>query len=255
VQDRRAAPAERPALEVRHLSFRYDYGSDPIGAEDLSNPPGGRIAIVGPSGAGKSTLVSLLARFWEFKAGHILLDGQDIRGYAQDDVRRCMGVISQNAYLFSATVWDNLRLARPAASREQIIQAARGAQIHDFIESLPQGYDTWAGEQGLRFSGGQRQRLAIARALLQDAPLLVLDEATANLDALTEREVLRSIFDLAGDRSLLVITHRLVGLESMDEILVLDQGRVVERGTQVELLQAGGLYRRMWDLQNQVLQG
>jgi ABC-type multidrug transport system fused ATPase/permease subunit len=163
-------------------------------------------------------------------------------------------VVSQNTYLFSATVRDNLRIARPQASQAEIVQAARRAQIHDFIETLPQGYDTWVGEQGLRLSGGERQRLAIARALLQDAPLLVLDEATANLDALTEREILRSIFDLVEGRSLLVITHRLVGLEAMDEILVMDQGRVVERGRQADLLQAGGLYRRMWDLQNQVLQ-
>ena len=248
----------KPGLEIQHLTFRYDHlHASPLALDDISFeiPPGGRIAVVGPSGAGKSTLVSLLARFWDFEQGQILLDGQDIRRYTQGDVRRCLGVISQNAYLFSATVWDNLRIARPGASREEIIQAARRAQIHDFIQSLPQGYDTWAGEHGLRFSGGQRQRLAIARALLQDAPLLVLDEATANLDALTEREVLRSIFDLAGDRSLLLITHRLVGLEAMDEILVLDQGLVVERGRQDELLRAGGLYRRMWDLQNQVLQG
>jgi ATP-binding cassette subfamily C protein CydCD len=251
-------PPQAVGLEVRDLRFQYpnaEPGTWALQDVSFSLPPGGRTAIVGPSGAGKSTLVNLLSRFWEYEEGRISLDGQDIRGYAQGDVRRCLGVISQNAYLFSATVWDNLRLARPGASREEIVQAAQGARIHEFIASLPQGYDTWAGEQGSRFSGGERQRLAIARALLQDAPLLVLDEATANLDALTEREVLRSIFDLAKDRSLLVITHRLVGLESMDEILVLDQGRVVERGNQEELLRSGGLYRRMWDLQNQVLQG
>lgn len=259
VQDN-AAPQPVPQnleLEFRNLSFHYLAAkTEPPVLDDVSFklPTGGRKAIVGPSGAGKSTLVSLLLRFWEYDQGQILLGGQDIRRFAQEDVRQKIGVVSQNAYLFSATVRDNLRLARPQASQADIIQAAEQAQIHAFIESLPQGYDTWVGEQGLRFSGGERQRLAIARALLKDAPLLVLDEATANLDALTERDVLRSIYALAKDRSLLVITHRLVGLEAMDEILVLDQGRVVERGRQDELLQAGGLYRQMWDLQNQVLQ-
>lgn len=248
----------RPLLSIRHLSFRYPNApGSPLALADVSFelPVGGRVAVVGPSGAGKSTLVNLLARFWELQEGQILLDGEDIRRYAQQDVRRCMGVISQNAYLFSASVWDNLRIARPQATPAEIYEAAQRAQIYDFIQSLPQGYDTWIGEQGLRLSGGERQRLAIARALLQDTPLLVLDEATANLDALTEREVLRSILALAHDRSLLVITHRLVELESMDEIVVVDQGRVVERGRQDELLRAGGLYRQMWDLQNQVLQG
>jgi ATP-binding cassette subfamily C protein CydCD len=251
-------PPPAVTLEIKNLCFRYETdepGSATLDTISLRLPAGGRKAIVGPSGAGKSTLVNLLLRFWDFNEGQILLGGQDIRDYAQEDVRRCIGVVSQNAYLFSATVRDNLRIARPGASQAEIIEAAELANIHAFIESLPEGYETWVGEQGLRLSGGERQRLAIARTLLQDTPLLVLDEATANLDALTERDVLRSIFDLAKDRSLLLITHRLVGLEAMDEILVLDQGRVVERGRQEELLQAGGLYRRMWDLQNQVLQG
>jgi ABC-type multidrug transport system fused ATPase/permease subunit len=225
-------------------------------------PQGKRLAIVGPSGAGKSTLVSLLLRFWEFEEGEILLGGRDLRRYAQDDLRSCLAVVSQNAYLFSASVLDNLRMARPTASEAEIIQAAKQARIHDFIRSLPQGYDTWIGEQGLQLSGGERQRLAIARALLKtaapcrqteslssDSTLLILDEATANLDAITEQQVLRSIQTLMEGRTSLVVTHRLVGMDTMDEILVLDRGRVVERGFHAELVKATGLYRRMWDLQ------
>jgi ATP-binding cassette subfamily C protein CydCD len=220
---------------------------------DLDLPVGKRLAIVGLSGAGKSTLVNLLARFWDGYQGEILLGGRELRRYAQEDVRSRLAVVSQNTYLFSASLGDNLRMACPRAGQAEIVQAAQRAQIHDWIETLPQGYDTWAGEQGLQLSGGQRQRLAIARALLRDAPLLILDEATANLDALTEGEVLQAMGELMPGRTTLMITHRLAGMQSMDEILVLDQGRIVERGRHGELLQANGLYRRMWDMQREAL--
>jgi ATP-binding cassette subfamily C protein CydC len=176
-----------------------------------------------------------------------------LRQYAQEDLRQLVTVVSQHTHLFNATVQDNLRLARPDASDEELARAARQAQIHDFVQSLPQGYDTWIGEQGLRLSGGQRQRLAIARAILKDAPILILDEPTANLDALTERQVLQALGALMAQRTSLIVTHRLVELEAADEILVLRAGRVVERGRHADLLQMGGLYRRMWALQNQVL--
>jgi ATP-binding cassette subfamily C protein CydCD len=269
-----STPLPLPArfdLEVKDLSFRYPppISTSPHSVTDyvlkevsFNLPQGKRLAIVGPSGAGKSTLVSLLLRFWEFEEGEILLGGRDLRRYAQDDLRSCLAVVSQNAYLFSASVLDNLRMARPTASEAEIIQAAKQARIHDFIRSLPQGYDTWIGEQGLQLSGGERQRLAIARALLKtaapcrqteslssDSTLLILDEATANLDAITEQQVLRSIQTLMEGRTSLVVTHRLVGMDTMDEILVLDRGRVVERGFHAELVKATGLYRRMWDLQ------
>jgi ATP-binding cassette subfamily C protein CydC len=165
-----------------------------------------------------------------------------------------IGVVSQHTYLFNATVRDNLLLARPDAGRAEIERVAREAQIHDFIESLPQGYNTWVGEQGLKLSGGQRQRLAVARALLKDAPILVLDEPTANLDSLTECDVMGAIHSLMVGRTTLIITHRLVGLEAVNEILVLRAGRVVERGPHHDLWQMGGFYRRMWDLQHQVLE-
>ena len=162
-------------------------------------------------------------------------------------------MVSQHTYLFNATVRENLLLARPDATEAEIVRAAQQAQIHEFVESLPNGYDTWIGEQGLRLSGGQRQRLAIARAMLKDAPILILDEPTANLDALTERQVMAALRSLMAGRTSLLVTHRLVGLESADEILVLQAGRIVERGRHHELVQMGGLYRRMWDLQRQAL--
>jgi ATP-binding cassette subfamily C protein CydC len=211
------------------------------------------VAIVGPSGAGKSTLVNLLLRFWDYQDGIITLDGCNLREYPPDDVRRVMGVVSQHTYLFNATLRDNLLIAKPDATQAELEQAARRAQLDAFIQSLPQGYDTWIGEQGLRLSGGERQRLAIARALLKDAPILILDEATANLDPVTEREVIQAIREAMQGRATLIITHRLVGLQDADEILALQSGRVVERGRHHDLLRANGLYRRMWELQNQIL--
>ena len=240
-------------LRVEHLHFRYDADALPA-LDDVSFnlPQGGRLAIVGPSGAGKSTLINLLLRFWDYKEGVIELGGHDLREYDPDDVRHLMGVVSQSTHLFNATVRDNLLIARPEATRAELEQAAQRAQIHSFVQSLPQGYDTWIGEQGLRLSGGERQRLAIARALLKDAPILILDEATANLDPVTEREVMQSIRELMQGRTTLIATHRLVGLEDADEILVLQGGHVIERGRHAELIEANGLYRRMWSLQNQI---
>jgi ABC-type multidrug transport system fused ATPase/permease subunit len=164
-----------------------------------------------------------------------------------------IGVVSQHTHLFNATVRDNLLLAQPDAVQADLERAARGAQIHDFVVSLPQGYDTWIGEGGLKLSGGQRQRLAIARALLKDAPILILDEPTANLDSLTGRAVMESVQALMAGRTALIFTHRLAGLEAVDEITVLRAGRVVERGPHHDLWAMGGFYRRMWDLQHQVL--
>jgi ATP-binding cassette, subfamily C, bacterial CydCD len=250
------------ALTVQNLSFRYPGPvaarlnpnlPDTISDLTFSLPQGARLAIVGPSGAGKSTLVHLLLRFWEFYDGEIMLGGRALRTFNPDELRRRIGVISQNTYLFNASLADNLRLARPAANQTDIKKAVAIAQLTTFIEKLPEGYDTWIGEQGLRLSGGERQRLAIARALLKDPPLLILDEATANLDAITERQVLGAIRTAMQGRTTLMITHRLVEMDSMDEILVMDRGRVVERGRHASLLAAGGLYARMWYLQNQVL--
>ena len=244
----------RAALQVRGLSFRYA-PEDPLALDKVSFslPPGGRIAVVGPSGAGKSTLTNLLLRFWDYQEGQIILGDREIRDYEQDRVRDVISVVSQRTHLFNATVRENLALARPGASEDEIIQVARQVHVDDFIRSLPQGYDTWIGEGGLKLSGGERQRIAIARALLKDAPILILDEATANLDAITEQKIMDELDALMRGLTTLIITHRLVGLETVDEILVLRQGRVVERGRHHELVQMEGLYHRLWVSQSQAL--
>lgn len=244
---------EQAALRVAGLRFRYAEHTPPA-LDDVSCevPPGRRIAIVGPSGAGKSTLANVLLRFWDYESGRITIGGRDLRSFTPDEARRWFGVVAQQTYLFNTTIRENLRLARPDATDEEIERAARQAQLHDFIESLPHGYDTPVGEQGLKLSGGERQRLAIARALLKDAPIVIFDEATANLDPITERELWRAVEPLFADRVVMIITHRLVGLERADEIIVLNHGRVIERGTHAALLQRDGVYRRMW-LRQQVL--
>jgi ATP-binding cassette subfamily C protein CydC len=215
--------------------------------------PGSCVAVVGPSGSGKSTLVRLALRFWDPTRGAIRLDGQDIRKYALSDLRSVIGTVAQDTHLFNGTIRDNLLLARPEASDSEMEQVLEQVQLSEFIDQLPDGLETWVGEQGLRLSGGERQRLAVARALLKNAPLLILDEATANLDSLTECALLDTLDVLMRGRTTLMITHRLVAMERMDEILVLDSGRVCERGTHSQLLAVEGLYRRMFDVQNGML--
>ncbi len=236
------------------LSFTYPSTSTPaLDHVTFDLQPGMSLAIVGPSGAGKSTIAQLLFRFWEYESGEIRLGGESLKLLNQDEVRKRFALVSQNSYFFNASIRENLRLARPKVTQEEMEAAARAAQIHDFILSLPKGYDTFIGEQGLRLSGGERQRLAIARALLKDAPILILDEPTANLDPITERQVLETLFAVMRQKTSLLITHRLIGLENVDEILVLAHGRIVERGRHADLLRHDGLYRRMWNLQNRML--
>ena len=242
-----AAGAAPPALRVENLSFRY--GPEDVWAlreVSFSVPPGGRVAIVGPSGAGKSTLFNLLLRFWPYTDGEIWLGEQELRALSPTAVRDRMAVVSQETYLFQTTIGDNLRVARPGASPEALDAAVQSAQLTPFLRSLPDGYETLAGEQGQLISGGERQRLAIARALLRDAPVLLLDEPTANLDAVTEQALQAALQTAMRGRTTLLITHRLVGLEGYDRILVLDGGRVVQSGSHGELVSQPGLYRQMW---------
>lgn len=257
-----AAPLSTPTghlpagytLEFDHVQFAYhtDEG-EVLGGVSLSICPDKRVAIVGPSGSGKSTIVRLALRFWDPTHGTIRLDGQDIQRYRLSDLRNLIGVVAQDTYLFNDTVRSNLLLARPGASDDEIKQVLEQAQLTEFISQLPDGLETWIGEQGLRLSGGERQRLAIARVLLKNAPLLILDEATANLDPLTEHAVLNALDALMQGRTTLVITHRLVAMERMDEILVLDHGLISQRGTHDQLLIENGLYQQMFDVQNGML--
>ncbi|MGZ9222938.1 MAG: thiol reductant ABC exporter subunit CydC, partial [Anaerolineales bacterium] len=242
------------SIEFSNITFSYPTQSIPaLQNVTFTVPAGKSIAIVGPSGAGKSTISNLLLRFWDYESGEITLGGTSLKALNQDDVRKRLALVSQNSYFFNTTIRENLRLARRSASLEEIESAARAAQIHGFIASLPKGYDTLIGEQGFRLSGGERQRLAIARALLKDAPILIFDEPTANLDPQTEKQVLDTLFETIQNKTSLLITHRLIGLENMNEILVMDHGQIVEHGTHAELLIQKGLYRRLWDLQNQIL--
>jgi ABC-type multidrug transport system fused ATPase/permease subunit len=216
-------------------------------------PPGGRVAVVGPSGAGKTTLVWLLLRFWEYDQGQIYLGGHELRQYRTDDARRMISVVSQDTHLFNGTIGENLLLARPGATPQELDSAAEQAQLLPFIQGLPQGYDTWIGEQGLRLSGGERQRLALARAFLKDAPILILDEPTAHLDAATARALLRALDRLMLGRTTLMIAHRLAGLEMFDHILVLEGGRIAEQGRHHDLLALRGRYWHMLERQEQEL--
>ena len=248
-----ALPADN-TLEFDRVSFRYEEGDPPV-LEDITFTlrRGDRIAVVGPSGSGKSTLVNLVLRFWDPEVGEIRLGGHDIRRCSQEDLRARLGVIAQETHIFNDTLRANLSLANPQADEAMLQDAIAWAQLAGLVERLPEGLSSHVGEQGSRLSGGERQRLAVARALLKDAPLLILDEATANLDTLTERELMAAIRDLMRDRTTLVVTHRLVEMEKMDEILVLERGRIVKRGTHEELVHASDLYRRMLVAQSGML--
>ena len=211
--------------------------------------PGQTVAVVGPSGSGKSTIGRLLFRFYDVTGGAVLIDGQDVRDVTQASLRAQIGIVPQDTVLFNDTIYYNIAYGRPEASRAEVEAAARAAQIHDFVSRLPQGYDTMVGERGLKLSGGEKQRVGIARTLLKDPPILLLDEATSALDSETERGIQDSLRAMGVGRSVITIAHRLSTVVDADRIVVLDHGRVVEQGTHAALLAQGGRYARMWTRQ------
>jgi subfamily B ATP-binding cassette protein MsbA len=252
IRDRPGAPpfpGFHEEIAFEDVSFGYRAGEPVLHDVSLEVPRGSVVALVGPSGAGKSTLVDLLGRFFEVGSGRITLDGVDVRDIPVADLRRQLGIVSQETVLFHDTVRANIAYGRPDATDEEVERAARAAHAHDFVAELPRGYETVVGERGTELSGGQRQRIAIARAILRDPPILIFDEATSALDTESERLVQEAVERLLEGRTVLVIAHRLSTVQRADQILVLDRGRVVERGTHAELLAEGGLYRHLYELQ------
>jgi len=240
---------ETGLIRFEGVRFNYEPGREILKGVDLEVKPGSTTAIVGPSGAGKSTLSRLLFRFYEPQDGRITIDGQDISQVTQKSLRAALGIVPQDTVLFNDTIGYNIGYGREGADADRIVAAAKGAAIHDFIASLPDGYEAMVGERGLKLSGGEKQRVAIARTLLKDPPILILDEATSALDSRTEAEIQETLRDVARRRTSLVIAHRLSTIVDADQIIVLDKGQVAERGTHAQLLRKNGLYAEMWTRQ------
>jgi ATP-binding cassette subfamily B protein len=240
-----------PVVRFENVTFHYDPDRPILKGIDFEVPAGRTIAVVGPSGAGKSTISRLLYRFYDVTGGRVLIDGQDVREVTQGSLRAAIGMVPQDTVLFNDTIAYNIRYGRPDATDEEVREAARMAQIGDFIASLPKGFDTQVGERGLKLSGGEKQRVAIARTILKAPPILVLDEATSALDTQTEREIQSALDTVAANRTTLVIAHRLSTVVNADEIIVLRDGQIAERGRHAELLARDGLYAQMWNRQRE----
>lgn len=250
---------EKGAIELKDVrgeivfddvTFHYDENKEVLSHISLTFPQGKMVAIVGPSGGGKTTLCHLIPRFYEISGGSILVDGHDIRDVTRASLRRQIGIVQQDVFLFTGTIFDNIAYGKLGASREEVYEAAKKANIHDYIMSLPEGYDTFVGERGVKLSGGQKQRISIARVFLENPPILVLDEATSALDNVTENYIQDSLDDLCKNRTTIVVAHRLSTIKNADEIIVMDRDGIEERGTHEELLARGnGIYKELYEAQ------
>lgn len=236
-------------IDYRDVSFQYEKNETVLSHISIHIDAGKTVALVGPSGGGKTTLCSLLPRFYDVTGGSVLVDGQDVRGLTLESLRSAIGIVQQDVYLFSGTIRDNIAYGKPGATDEEIIAAAKRANIHEFVMGLEDGYDTFVGERGARLSGGQKQRVSIARVFLKDPPILILDEATSALDNESERHIQQSLEELAKDRTTIVIAHRLSTIRNADEIIVIDDDGIEERGCHQELLEKNGLYARYYNMQ------
>lgn len=233
-------------IELKNVSFGYD-NRNIINNVSLKVPEGTTCAIVGPSGSGKTTLCNLISRFWDAKEGKILIDGQDVKDYTADSLLRYISMVFQNVYLFHDTIENNIRFGNPDATMEEVVDAARRARCHDFITELPEGYQTFVGEGGSTLSGGEKQRISIARAILKNAPIIILDEATSSVDPENEHELLQAIKELTKGKTMISIAHRLTTVRDADQILIIDSGQIMQRGSHEILMKEEGIYKRFWE--------